>query len=58
MRTILIDHLRVIKESLRKETRGHWQSHGHACAVKRVFELMAMPPNDGHFEMNEMVISL
>ena len=51
-----IDHFRAIKEYLTKMTRSNCGQHGHGWRVKRVFELMAMAPNDGHFEMNEMVI--
>ena len=58
MDAISIAHFRAINADLRKSTRGIVQWHGHACAVKRVLESVAMPQNDGHFEMNEMVILL
>ena len=58
MDAISIGHFRVFKADLRKMTRLNGGQHGHAWRVKRVFDFMAMPPNDGHFEMNEMVICL
>ena len=50
MDAISIDHFRAFKKSLGKRTRGNGQWHGHVRAVKRVFDGMAMPRNDGHFE--------
>ena len=49
-----IDHFPAIKESLGKWTRGICQWHGHAWRVKRVFDLKAMPANDGHFEARDL----
>ena len=49
-----IEHFGAIKESLGKRTRGIWQWHGHAWRVKRVFDYMAMPPNDDHFEERDL----
>ena len=49
-----IGQIPAIKESLEKSTRGFRQWHGHQCAVKRVFECMAMPRNDGHFEERDL----
>ena len=49
------DHFRSINEELGKSTRGNVRRHGRACAVKRVFKSMAMPPNDDHFEQRDLL---
>ena len=54
MDAISIDHFRAIKISLGKRTRGFAQWHGHVWRVKRVFDLMVIPPNDGHFEARDL----
>ena len=55
MDAISIDHLRAFKKSLRKRTRGICQWNGHAYAVERVFDCMAMPANDGHLEARDLL---
>ena len=55
MDAISIDHFRGFKASLRKRTRGICRWNGHAYAVERVFDCMAMPANDGHFEARDLL---
>ena len=55
MDAISIGHFRRFKADLRKMARLNGRQHGHAWRVKRVFALMAMPPNDEHFEVHHLL---